>query len=70
MEGGVGCPDTDPSIYVGFYISISYFNGSNWNTATNIDGLISAFLVQFLWMGRRGKEEPNSQTRRRWAVQE
>jgi hypothetical protein len=45
-----GCPDTDPSGYVGFYLLILYFDGSNWNTATNIDGLISAFEVKrSLW---------------------
>jgi hypothetical protein len=58
------CSDTDPSGYVGFYTSISYIDGSNSNTATNIDGLISTFLVRFLLMDRRGEEEPNSHTRR------
>jgi hypothetical protein len=42
------CPDTDPSDYIGFYTSISYIDGSNYNTATNIDGIISTFLVRFL----------------------
>jgi hypothetical protein len=64
------CPDTNPSAYVGFYISISLFDGSNLNTATNIDGLILAFLVRFLWMDQWGEEQPNSHTRRWWAVRE
>jgi hypothetical protein len=62
------CPDTNPSDYIGFYISISYIDGSNSNTATNIDGLMSTFLVRFLWMDRWGEEEPNSHTRRQWTV--
>jgi hypothetical protein len=42
------CPDTDPSGYVGFSISISSIDDCNYSTSTNIDDLISAFLVQLL----------------------
>jgi hypothetical protein len=42
------CPDTDPSGIVGLYISISKIDGCTYNTTTNIDGLISAFLVWLL----------------------
>jgi hypothetical protein len=42
------CPDTDPSGAIGFSISISYIDDCTYNTTTNIDGLISAFLVRLL----------------------
>jgi hypothetical protein len=41
------CPQHDPNGFVGFYILISYCEFSNYNTGTNIDSLISAFLVRF-----------------------
>jgi hypothetical protein len=40
----------DPNDFVGFYISISEYDGSNYNTTTNKDGLISAFILT-RWRG-------------------
>jgi hypothetical protein len=42
------CPDTAVNGDVSFYISISQIDDCNYNTTTNIDGLILAFLVRLL----------------------
>jgi hypothetical protein len=52
------CLDIDPSGVVGFSISILYIDDCTYISTTNMDILISAFLVWLLWMDWWVKVEP------------